>query len=92
MVEINKSDLKDPTVSGWYLCKYSSSSITYFKEKSREVDYYLCNCQVRLLYWEQNVWIPNPRSYSIIEKSQILSWVKVQDEYNIYDEQIRINY
>jgi hypothetical protein len=92
MLEINKSDLKNPSECGWYLCKYSRSSVTYFKNEnnSRDVDYCLCNCILRILYWENNVWLSSPRSYNVIENGNVLSWCKVHNDYNIYDETIKV--
>lgn len=93
MIEINKKDLTNPTESGWYLCKYKNGSVAYFKDdEDRSIDYYLCHCNPVLLYWEQNLWLPSPRSFKVIDNNDVLSWCKVPDEYNIYDEDIKLKY
>lgn len=90
---VNKSNLRNPTESGWYICKYTSGSVLHYDDEENCIGRYdICNCRPALLYWESNVWLTNPRSFNVIEERNILDWEKVPDRFNIMDEKIRLNF
>ena len=93
MKEINKSNLKNPTESGWYLCKFIQSSVLHYNDEENRIGRYdICRCRPRLLYWENNLWLSNPESYNVIEDRDVISWQKLPDEFNIWDEQMKLIY
>lgn len=93
MKTINKDDLRNPTQSGWYICKYINSSILYYDDEENETGKYkICNCIPVLLYWESNVWLTNPRSFKVVDERNIVDWKKISNRFGITDEKIRINF
>ena len=90
MKEVYEKDLKDPTESGWYLCKVVASSVLYFEdEENRKGPYDICRCVPRMLYWETNVWLRSKESWVVIDKDKVLSWQKVPDEFNFDEEKVK---
>lgn len=91
MDNVNKNDLKNPTESGWYICKYVCSSVVHYEDEENYIGRYdICNCIPALLYWESNVWLTSPRSFKVIDERNILDWEKVADRFDIFDEKIRL--
>lgn len=98
MKTILKKDIKTPTENGWYLCKYSKSSADFYKNdegggcRSNEIDYRINWCNVVLLYWEGNCWLPNPRSFKFVDDDLIIDFKKVPDDFNVFEEEIKVVY
>lgn len=90
--EVKREDsiAPNPTESGWYVCSVRRSSTTVYDEKISvynhsiseiPIEYVIAEYEPRLLYWESNVWVTNPRSYQIIEEERIISWTKIPENY-----------
>ena len=93
MKTINKNDIKMPKENGWYVCKYERSSSTYYKDEENEIGRYdICNCALSLLYWEDNLWLRDPRGYEMVDNRYILEWYRLPDEFNVSDEKIKVVY
>ncbi len=88
VVKREDSIAPNPTESGWYVCSVRRSSVTVYNEKVSvydypisAIEYLIAEYEPRLLYWESNVWVTNPRSYQIIEEERIISWTKIPENY-----------
>lgn len=98
MKTILKKDIKTPNENGWYLCKYSRSSVDYYKNddeegfRSNEIDYRINWCDVVLLYWEGNCWLPSPTSFKVVDDDLVIDFEKVPDDFNIFKEKIKVVY
>ena len=86
--EINENDsiAKKPSEIGWYLCKVQKNAII-----KKEDGYKIATYELKLLYWEQNMWVEHPKSYKFIEENKVLKWEKVSEDFNIFEETIKIN-
>ncbi len=82
-IKNDESIANNPTESGWYVCSVRTSSVTHYNEedRARPIDYVIANYEPHLLYWESNVWIVHPRSYTTVDEKDIMSWTKVSDNY-----------
>lgn len=91
---INKSDIKgNPTQNGWYICKYIHASWTHYLDEDgyTDADYRIDNCWPMLLYWEDNLWLENPRGYKYVKEKYILDWMRVPDDFNFFEQHIKVN-
>lgn len=87
--EFNENEIVaiNPSETGWYLCKVFQSSYG-----RRENGYRIATYGLKLLYWEQNVWVVNPRSYQWVDERHVLEWTKVPDDFNFTEQTVKINY
>lgn len=94
ILEINKSEsvAENPTKRGWYLCKVHSSSILHYEDGQKKPAYSSAIYRLKLLYWEDNIWVVDPRSYNTIDKRDILEWMWVPDKFNFWEQNVKINY
>lgn len=91
IIEVKRSDFKNPAESSWYLVKYVTGSVTYYNEENNAKNK-ICSTVIRLLYWKVNVWLENPKSYKIIDEDKIIAWKKVPDDFNNGYKDIRVIY
>ena len=60
--------MKTPTKNNYYLCKYMTSK---------------CGDKVttepRVLYWEDNLWLVNPRRFDMVDSKLVLDWVEIPE-------------
>lgn len=61
-----------PIENGFYLCK-----VIVMKSGNRVWT------EPKLLYWENNVWLENPKRFKTIGNENVLLWMKVPDEFLI---------
>lgn len=83
-----ESIANNPTESGWYVCSVLTTSCLGFYNDAdvtdcdRPADYLIANYEPRLLYWESNVWLVNPKSFETVDEKKIMNWTKVPDDYS----------
>lgn len=87
--EINKNDLviKTPVKSGWYICKIRTRSVGCSTD-----GYCIATYRPRMLYWESNVWISNPRSFETHDNRDIIDFMPLPEGFDFIEETIKINY
>lgn len=87
--EINQKDIEvlTPTKSGWYICQKFVRAYG-----CKEDGFRIATLEPVLLYWEDNVWVTSPRSFTIHEKSDIYKFTPLPDDYNFYEKELKIKY
>ena len=61
---------ESPIQKGYYLCK-----VIVMKVGDRVWT------EPKILYWEDNVWVVNPKMFKTIQNENVLLWVKVPEEF-----------
>lgn len=71
--------MNTPTTKGYYLCKVITAEV---KGKYRRYS-------PLLLYWEGNVWITSPKSFTTYSYSTVVDWMPIPNEYNPIEEDLQ---
>lgn len=59
-----------PIENGYYVCK-----VIVMKSGNR------IWTEAKLLYWEEDVWIENPKTFKTVRNENVLLWMKVPEEF-----------
>lgn len=88
--EMSEKDITTPIERGWYLCRYVSCSTTHYDEETGKQLYRDCECIAALLYWDGDMWLVRPDSYTVIDNNKVLGWQYVPEGYQIFQEKVKV--